>query len=103
MKRILALASLALLLAGCAVKSVSLSSISADRGQLVRASVSRLNLLFLSPLPQERLELLLAELDGKCQGAGVTGITTKTSEGWVLIGMVEKTEASGYCRLESEE
>ena len=97
MKAVRALAALtAVLVAGCATTAVSLSVLQ-HPGREVRAEVSKFSILWLSPITLERARELLDDLNEQCVGTGVTGVTTKTSSTWVLIGQIEKVEVSGYC------
>ena len=87
-----------LLLSGCAISSVSLSTLDPNPGRRVTAEVSKFNILGLTSLTQERLEQLLNDLNDQCAGAGVTGVTTRTSTTFAIIGSIERVEATGYCR-----
>jgi len=84
------------LLAGCATTAVSVSVLQ-NPGREVSAHASHFSVLWLSPISIERAHELLEELDEKCDGRGVTGITTKTSSTWVLVGQIERVEVTGYC------
>jgi len=85
-----------LLLTGCATQSVSLSQIEPS-GERVTADVSRFNLLGLMPLSLEQTTALVDELREKCGGRAVTGITTRTSNVYWIIGTNDKVEVVGYC------
>ena len=92
------LSALALLgtVSACATVSVSYSDVAVGT-QPVSAKSSKLNFLGLTPTPMERLTALRDELNDKCGGRGVTAIVSKTSTVYVIIGVVEKTEVTGYC------
>lgn len=97
MKRLRSLVPLAaVLLSGCATTAVSLSVLEYP-GREVRAEVSKFSVLWLTPISLERARELLDDLNEQCDGTGVTGLTTKTSSTWVLVGQIEKVEVSGYC------
>ncbi len=89
---------LALLVAAsaCATASVSYSNV-APGTQPVFAESSKFNVLGLSPTPMERLTELRDSLSDQCGDRGVTGIVAKTSTVFVIIGVIEKTEVTGYC------
>ncbi len=83
-------------LAGCATASVSYSDV-APGTQMVSAESSKFNVLGLSPTPMERLVELRDSLRAQCGSRGVTGIVAKTSTVYAIIGVVEKTQVTGYC------
>ena len=80
----------------CATASVSYSDI-APGTQPVFAESSKFNFLGLTPTPMERLSALRDTLNDQCGDRGVTGIVSKTSTVYVIIGVIEKTEVVGYC------
>ena len=86
-----------LLLAGCATQAVSLSTLD-NAGTSVTAEISKFNILGLTPMPIEIAAELLDDLNEQCGGAGVTGLTTRTSTIYAIIGLIEKVEATGYCK-----
>ena len=92
------LTGLALLVAAsaCATASVSYSNVTPGK-QTVSAKSSKFNFLGLTPTPMDRLTALRDSLDQQCGGRGVTGIVAKTSTVYVIIGVIEKTEVTGYC------
>jgi hypothetical protein len=89
------------LVVGCGTNSVTLSTLPEPAGRRVTAEVSKFSPLWLSPLSLEKAAELLTDLNDQCGGTGVTGITTRTSITWVVIGQIEKVEVVGYCRPES--
>ena len=89
----------ALLLAGCMTQAVTLSTLD-EPGEKVSTEVSQFNVLGFSPLTIEMTEELLDNLNEQCGGAGVTGLTTRTSQTFAVIGQIEKIEATGYCKTE---
>lgn len=98
MKTLFTLATLCpLLLAGCATQAISLSTMD-NAGTQVTAEVSQFNILGLTPLSIEQATALLDDLNDQCGGAGVTGVTTKTGSIYAVIGIIEKIEATGYCK-----
>ena len=86
-----------LLLAGCATQAVSLSTLD-NAGEKVTAEVSQFNILGLTPMTVEQATQVLDDLNDQCGGNGVTGITTRTGSIYAIIGMIEKIEATGYCK-----
>jgi hypothetical protein len=92
------LSGLALLVAAsaCATVSVSYSDVAPGK-QPVSAKSSKLNLFGLTPTPMERLNALRDTLNEQCGNRGVTGIVAKTWTVYVIIGVIEKTEVTGYC------
>ena len=80
----------------CATASMSYSDI-APGTQPVSAEVSKFNFLGFTPTPLERLTALRDSLKQQCGDRGVTGVVAKTSTQWVIIGVIEKTEVTGYC------
>ncbi|MCY4044044.1 MAG: hypothetical protein OXE99_03060 [Cellvibrionales bacterium] len=99
MKKILcvAAATLSLGLAGCSIThSVAVSDIS-GKGKPVSAKASTFNFLQLIPMSMDKSAQVASELNSQCQDKGVNGITTKTSSTNLLIGVLEKVEAKGYC------
>jgi hypothetical protein len=98
MKRANALSGLILLVAvsACATASVSFSSVTPGK-KVVSAKSSKFNFLGLTPTPMARLVALRDSLEAKCGGGGVTGIVARSSTVYVIIGVIEKTEVTGYC------
>ena len=82
--------------AGCYSIPVSTTLVT-DPGMRVSSEASKVNILWLSPLPPETSADLLADLMEQCGSRGVTGVTIGTQTGWVLIGQQEKIVATGYC------
>jgi len=82
--------------AGCYSIPVSTTLVT-DPGMRVSSEASKVNILWLSPLPPETSADLLADLMEQCGNRGVTGVTIGTQTGWVLIGQQEKIVATGYC------
>ena len=98
MRRARQLASLTLLVAAsaCATASVSYSDLAPGK-KPVSARSSKFNLFGLTPTPMERLSELRDTLNQQCGERGVTGIVARTSTVYVIIGVIEKTEVTGYC------
>lgn len=94
-RRLLVL-SLAVALSACATASVSYSDV-APGSQAVSAEASKFNILGLTPTPLETLNQLRDDLNEQCGGRGVTGIVSRSSTIYAIIGFVEKTEVTGYC------
>ena len=92
------LSGLAILVAAsaCATASVSYSEV-APGTQPVSAKSSKFSFLGLTPTPMERLTEVRDALNEQCGRRGVTGIVAKTSTVYVIIGVIEKTEVTGYC------
>jgi hypothetical protein len=92
------LSGVALLLAAtaCATASVSYSDVTPGT-QSVSAKATKFNILGLTPTPMERLSELRDELKQQCGSRGVTGIVSRSSTIYAIIGVVEKTEVTGYC------
>lgn len=80
----------------CATASVSYSAVAAGT-RPVFAESSKFNFLGLTPTPMESLTALRDSLNDQCGGRGVTGIVSKTSTVYAIIGVIEKTEVTGYC------
>ena len=80
----------------CATASVSYSDV-APGNQPVSAKSSKFNFLGLTPTQMERLAEVRDALNEQCGDRGVTGIVAKTSTVYVIIGVIEKTEVTGYC------
>ena len=100
MKKLLPLFALCpLLLAGCATQAVTLSSLD-QPGDQVMAEVSQFNILGLSPLTIEQAAEVVNNLNEQCGGTGVTGVTTRTGSIYAIIGIIEKIEATGFCKTE---
>ena len=86
-----------LALSACATSSVSYSSVVPPGQRAVFAESSKFNVLGLSPTSMEQLSALRDQLNDQCENRGVTGIVAKTSTIYAIIGVVEKTEVTGYC------
>lgn len=81
---------------GCATMSVSMSSVDPG-GPPVSASASTFNIFGLNPISVDRLNQLRSELIAQCDGDDVTGIITRTSTIYAILGVIEKVEVSGIC------
>ena len=92
------LSALAILVvaSACATASVSYSEVRPGQ-QSVSAESSKFNFLGFTPTPMERLTELRDSLNEQCGNRGVTGIVAKTSTVYVIIGVIEKTQVTGYC------
>ena len=86
-----------MLLAGCGAFSVAVSEIE-NPGEQVSAKTSKFSFLWLTPLSLEDTTRLVDQLKGQCGDAGVTGITTRASAAWAIVGQVETIELIGYCK-----
>jgi hypothetical protein len=82
--------------AGCYSVPVSTTLVT-DPGMRVSSEASKVNILWLSPLPPETSADLLADLMEQCGNQGVTGVTIGTQTGGVVIGQQEKIVATAYC------
>ena len=98
MRKTIRLLGLALLVlaAGCATASVSYSDV-APGDQRVSAESSKFNVFGLSPTPMETLSELRDSLVEQCGGGGVTGIVSRSSTIYAIIGVIERTELVGHC------
>jgi hypothetical protein len=98
MKRWLAAALLGCVtvMAGCVSFPVSATVVHRP-GQKVTAEASKLNPLWLSPLPESTSADLVNDLLEQCGGKGLTGVTIGTKTAWVVIGQQEKIVATAYC------
>ena len=82
--------------AGCVSFPVS-ATVVTHPGTRVTAEASKLNPLWLSPLPESTSADLVDDLLKQCGGRGLTGVTIGTKTAWVVIGQQEKIVATGYC------
>ena len=57
----------------------------------------RILLLGPTPTPMERLTALRDSPIDPCGGRGVTGIVAKTSTAYAIVGVIEKTQVTGFC------
>lgn len=80
----------------CATAGVSYSEIEPGSEE-VTATSSRFNVLGLTPTTLEELTALRNELAEQCGGRDVTGLVTRYSTIYAIIGVFEKAEVSGYC------
>lgn len=98
MRRISAAALLGTLslVTGCVSFPVSATVVHRP-GQRVTAEASKLNPLWLSPLPESTSADLVDDLLEQCGGKGLTGLTIGTKTAWVVIGQQEKIVATAYC------
>ncbi len=80
----------------CVTASVSYSDV-APGTQPVSAKSSKFNFLGLTPTSMEKLTALRDSLNEQCGGRGVTGMVAKTSTIYAIVGVVEKTEVTGFC------
>lgn len=97
--RIANAASLALFVltaTACATAGVSYSEIEPGSEE-VTASSSRFNLLGLTPTTLEELAALRNDLVEQCGGGEVTGLVTRYSTTYAIIGSIERAEVTGYC------
>lgn len=83
-------------LSACATASVSYSDV-APGTQPVSADASKFNFLGFTPTPIETINGLRDNLRQQCGGRAVTGVVARSSTVYVIIGVIEKTEVSGYC------
>lgn len=66
-------------------------------GNKVNASASQMNFLGFSPMELGTAEGVIADLQKKCNGGKVTGVTTVVRRTFLFIIVKEDLEASGYC------
>lgn len=71
--------------------------ISKNSGTKVYASVSTANFLGFNPMNLEKAEGAIAELQSKCNGGNVTGVTSLVKRTFMFIIVKETLEVSGYC------
>jgi len=97
-KKIASVAALVVLtqVLGCISVPVT-ATVVTQPGRRVTAEASKLNVLWISPLPPDTSSRLIDELLEQCEGADLTGVTIGTQVGWVIIGNQEKIIATGYC------
>jgi len=88
--------TLLLAASACATASVSYSNV-APGTQAVTAEASKFNFLGLTPTPIETIYSLRDSLRQQCGGREVTGIVSRSSTIYAIVGFVEKTEVAGYC------
>jgi len=81
---------------GCYTVPIS-TNVATNPGMRVTSEASKLNVLWVTPLPPETSADLLADLMEQCGDRGVTGVTIGTQVGFVVIGQQEKIVATGYC------
>lgn len=80
----------------CATAGVSYSEIELGSEE-VTATSSRFNVLGLTPTTLEELTALRDELVEKCGGREVTGLVTRYSTTYAIIGVIERAEVTGFC------
>lgn len=68
-----------------------------NTGTRVEAVASQFNFLGFSPMALGTAEGVIAELQKKCNGGKVTGVTTLVRRTFLFIIIKEELEASGYC------
>ena len=83
-------------LSACATARVSYRDVAPGK-QPVSAKSSKFNFLGLTPTPMERLTQLRDTLNAQRGDRGVTGIVARTSTVFAIVGVIEKTEVTGYC------
>ncbi len=95
----LALAAVAVALIGCSgtLPVQSGGVIEKNTGTKVSATVSQINFLGFSPMGLTVAEGALAELQSKCNGGKVTGVTSLVRRTFLFIVVKEDLEVSGYC------
>ena len=82
--------------AGCYTVPIS-TNVATNPRMKVTSEASKLNVLWITPLPPETSAELLADLMEQCGNRGVTGVTIGTQVGFAVIGQQEKIVATGYC------
>jgi ABC-type sugar transport system substrate-binding protein len=98
MRTSLRLAALLSVTAAAACYTVPISTnVATNPGMRVTSEASKLNVLWITPLPPETSAELLADLMEQCGNRGVTGVTIGTQVGFAVIGQQEKIVATGYC------
>jgi hypothetical protein len=95
----LALAAAAVALVGCSgtLPVQSGGVIEKNSGTKVTATVSQINFLGFSPMDLNTAGNAIAELQHKCNGGKVTGVTSLVRRTFLFIVVKEEFEASGYC------
>jgi len=68
-----------------------------NTGKKVTAEVSSTNILGFAPLTLAKTETVLAKLQAECNGGKVVGVTAIDRSTYIVIGSIDKVEASGYC------
>jgi hypothetical protein len=71
--------------------------IAKNSGTKVYSSVTTTNFLGFNPMDLATAEGVVAELQSKCNGGHVTGVTSLVKRTWLLIVVNETLEVSGYC------
>jgi hypothetical protein len=98
MGRSLRIAALISILAAVGCYTIPISTnVATNPGMKVTSEASKLNVLWITPLPPETSAELLADLMEQCGNRGVTGVTIGTQVGFAVIGQQEKIVATGYC------
>jgi len=71
--------------------------ITKNTGNKVYASVSSMNFLGFNPMSLATAEGAISELQSKCNGGTVTGVTSLVKQTYLIIIVKETLEVSGYC------
>lgn len=68
-----------------------------NSGKKVTAEVSTTNILGFAPLTLAKTETVLAKLQSDCGGGKVVGVTALVRSTYIVLGTIDKVQASGYC------
>ncbi|HSQ42820.1 MAG TPA: lipoprotein [Fibrobacteraceae bacterium] len=99
MKKIFVLLVAALLLAGCGgTMPVQAGGVIAkNSGTKVTSAVTSMNILGFTPMKLETAEQAISDLQKKCDGGNVTGVTAMVRQTYLFVLVKERLEVSGYC------
>ncbi len=99
MKKVLAFLAVSLALVGCSgtLPVQAGGVIERNSGTKVTTSVSSMNILGFTPMSMETAEQAISDLQAKCQGGKVTGVTSLVRQTTFIIVTSETFEVSGYC------
>jgi hypothetical protein len=95
----LAMMAAAVALVGCSgtLPVQSGGVIEKNSGTKVTASVSQMNFLGFTPMGLATADGAISQLQHKCNGGKVTGVTSLVRRTFLFIVVNEEFEASGYC------
>lgn len=96
MKKIILFFAIILLNSCTTLRSVSITSIPANRNNPVTAKVSRFMFLGIN-FDNDFVDNLGFQLREKCKGGKISGILTKHESTFYLIGVSHEVTASGFC------
>ena len=94
-----ALAAAAISMVGCSgtLPVQAGGVIEKNNGTKVTADVSQINFLGFSPMDLNTAGSAISDLQKKCNGGKVTGVTTLVRRTFFFIVVKEEMEVSGYC------